>query len=63
MLPSSPFYYRIFDEGRQVAEVPQCPVPKRGTPHSSPQLKLGASCGGFGEAVWVYKAAIFCLDF
>jgi hypothetical protein len=25
---------------------PAAQAPKQGTPHSSPQLKLGASCGG-----------------
>ena len=29
---------------------PFLPSPKQGTPHSSPWLKPGASCGGFGEA-------------
>ena len=33
-------------------------APRKGTPHSSPQLKLGASCGGVGEE----KGAGQCID-
>jgi hypothetical protein len=32
----------------QMFVYPDTQAPEQGTPHSSPQLKLGASCGGFG---------------